>query len=81
VTSGWTGTGTCCIGGDACSSVDLVTQISSLMGLCKIILKFVVFRLSEYDDFFVSNSPLLRVTVIFGCIVAVFLALAFGTLG
>jgi hypothetical protein len=81
VTGGWTGTETCCIGGEAGSSVDLITQISSPIGICKIFLKFVVIRLSENDGFFVSNSPLLRVMVIFGCIVAVFLALAFETLG
>jgi hypothetical protein len=56
VTGGWTGT--CSIGGEAGSLVELGTQISNLIGLRKIILKFFALRLSECDDVFVSNSPI-----------------------
>jgi hypothetical protein len=69
------------IDGEAGSSVELFTHISNPIGLCKIPLKFCVHRLSEYDDLFLSNSPLTFVTVIFGCRVAVFLALAVVALG
>lgn len=71
----------CCIDGEACSSVELITPVSIPIVLCKILLKFGVRRLSEYDDVFLSNSPLRFVTFIFGCRVAVFLDLTVVALG
>jgi hypothetical protein len=75
------GQGLCSIDGEAGSSVELFNHVSSPIGLCKIPLKFCVRKLSVYDDLFFSNSALTFVTVIFGCKVAVFLALAVVALG
>ena len=76
------GQGLCSIDGEASSSVELVTDISSPIGLCKILVKFGVRRLTEYDDLLLSNSPLPFVTVIFGRRLAVlFLPLAVVALG
>ena len=75
------GQGFCSIDGEAGSSVELVIHIHSPVGLCKILLKFGVHRLTEYDDLFLSNSPLIFMTVIFGCRIAIFLTLAVVALG
>ena len=71
----------CSIDGEAGSSVELVTKLSGHVGLCKILVKFNVRSLSEFDYRFLSNPPLLYVTFISGCRVAVLLALAVGALG
>ena len=53
------GQGLCSIDGEASSSVELVTDISSPIGLCKILVKFGVRRLTEYDDLFLIRHYLL----------------------